>query len=78
VNTGISGFIDPLGRTSNLLDARTEGTSIDTLRLDSRVTLFTRVGQLFSWMCAAVTVLAVAASLFSHGAGRGVGGGRHS
>lgn len=57
VNTGISGFIDPLGRTFGLLPARTESTSIGTLMLDSRVTIFTRVGQLFSWICGGVTLL---------------------
>ena len=28
VNTGISGFIDPVGRTTGLLPARTDGTSV--------------------------------------------------
>jgi apolipoprotein N-acyltransferase len=63
VNTGISGFVDPLGRTSHMLAARTEGTSIDTLLLDSRVSIFSRVGQLFSWLCAGVTLLIMATSL---------------
>ena len=55
VNTGISGFIDPLGYTSGLLPARTEGTSTGELMLDSRVTFFTVWGQMFAWVCAAVT-----------------------
>jgi apolipoprotein N-acyltransferase len=67
VNTGISGFVDPLGRTSNLLDARTSGSSCTMLLLDSRVTVFTRVGQLFSKLCAAVTLLAVAGSFAARG-----------
>ncbi len=60
VNTGISGFIDPLGRTYGLLAPRTQGTSIGLLKLDSRVTGFTRAGQLFSWICAGVTLLSMA------------------
>jgi apolipoprotein N-acyltransferase len=67
VNTGISGFIDPLGRTSNLLEVRTEGTSISMLLLDPRVTIFTCVGQLFSRLCAGVTLSAVLASLIIRG-----------
>jgi apolipoprotein N-acyltransferase len=59
VNTGISGFIDPLGRTSGLLGARTEGTSTSGLMLDSRITFFTRWGQVFGWMCGVLTVLIV-------------------
>jgi apolipoprotein N-acyltransferase len=64
VNTGISGFIDPLGRTHDLLPARTQGAAVQSLMLDPRVTFFTRHGQLFAWLCAAVTVLIAAASLF--------------
>ncbi len=63
VNTGISGFIDPLGRTSGLLAARTAGTSVGPMRLDDRVTLFTRTGQLFARVCAGGTLLVIAASL---------------
>ena len=63
VNTGISGFIDPLGRTTELVPARTEGTSIGQLHLDGRVTVFTRTGQLFARACAGVTLAVIAASL---------------
>jgi apolipoprotein N-acyltransferase len=59
VNTGISGFIDPLGRTSGLLPARTQGSSTSVLMLDSRVTFFTVWGQVFAWICAGVTVIVV-------------------
>ncbi len=63
VNTGISGFIDPLGRTAGLLAARTEGTSVGRLQVDPRVTLFTRTGQRFARCCAALTALVLALSL---------------
>ncbi len=59
VNTGISGFIDPVGRTTGLLAARTEGTSVAVVQLDGRVTAFTRAGQLFARACAGTTVAVV-------------------
>jgi apolipoprotein N-acyltransferase len=59
VNTGISGFIDPLGRMSGLLPARADGVSIGVLQLCSRVTFFTAHGPVFSWLCAAVTGITV-------------------
>ncbi len=63
VNTGISGFIDPLGRADGLVPARTAGTSDRQLMLDDRVTLFTRTGQLFARCCAGLTVGVIAVSL---------------
>jgi apolipoprotein N-acyltransferase len=62
VNTGISGFIDPLGHAYGLLPARTEGTSIQQLQIDPRVTIFTRYGPIFSWICAGITVVLVVVS----------------
>ena len=66
VNTGISGFIDPLGRVTNTLPARTAGTAIDRLMLDSRVPLFTRTGNLFAKVCAAVTVVVLVLATVAH------------
>jgi apolipoprotein N-acyltransferase len=57
VNTGISGFVDSLGRTHDLIPAGQEGTSVATLDLDSRVTFYTRFGDLFAYACATVTFL---------------------
>ena len=65
VNTGVSGFIDPLGRTGKLVEPRTNGTSVDLLQLDGRVTLFTRTGQLFARCCAGVTVATAVASVLA-------------
>jgi apolipoprotein N-acyltransferase len=59
VNTGVSGFIDSLGRVSEVIPAGQEGTSIATLRLDDRVTFYTRFGDLFVYACIAVTILLV-------------------
>jgi apolipoprotein N-acyltransferase len=70
VNTGISGFIDPLGRTSGLLPARTDGPRAGQLQLDDRVTLFTRTGQLFARVCAGVTLAVIVASLGAWGVGK--------
>jgi apolipoprotein N-acyltransferase len=70
VNTGISGFIDPLGRSSGLLDPRAEGTSVGTLWLDSRVTFFTRHGQIFAWICAFVTICLMVVTLLRWAVGR--------
>jgi apolipoprotein N-acyltransferase len=57
VNTGISGFIDSCGRVSNLIPAGTEGSRVQTLQLDSRLTLYTRWGDVFALLCAAATLL---------------------
>ena len=57
VNTGVSGFIDSLGRVSATIPAGQEGSSIATLRLDDRVTFYTRFGDLFVYVCAGVTIL---------------------
>ena len=53
VNTGISGFIDSMGRTGGLVAAGTEGTTVAAPRIDSRLTLFTRYGNLFALACSA-------------------------
>ena len=57
VNTGISGFVDSLGRVSGRIPAGQEGTSVETLCLDDRVTFYTRFGDLFAYVCMAVTIL---------------------
>lgn len=59
VNTGISGFVDPLGRTSGLLAARTAAVSVGTLQLCSRITFFTQHGPVFSWLCGVVTAIVI-------------------
>ena len=63
VNTGISGFIDSFGRVQGLVPAGTEGTSVQRLQLDPRVTLYTRFGDVFAAVCAAVTVAIASASM---------------
>jgi apolipoprotein N-acyltransferase len=63
VNTGISGFVDSVGRVHGLVPAGVEGSSVQRLQLDSRVTLYTRFGDVFAAACAAVTILLTAASV---------------
>ena len=76
VNTGISGFIDPLGRPHDLLAVRTAGTSVGTVLLCDRVTFFTRYGAVFSLACVGVTVVAALLALMGWvlGHGRRAGG----
>lgn len=49
VNTGVSGFIDSVGRTHGLLPLGVEGTSTAQLMLDRRVTFYTRFGDVFAY-----------------------------
>jgi apolipoprotein N-acyltransferase len=57
VNTGISGFIDSVGRLRNLLPVRTEGVSVDQIMIDARLSFYTRYGDLFAFVCVGGTVL---------------------
>jgi apolipoprotein N-acyltransferase len=56
VNTGISGFIDSVGRVSGTVPAQMEGTSLATLMLDRRVSVFTRIGDVFALVCVGATL----------------------
>ena len=56
VNTGISGFVDSDGRTSDLVAAGTEGWSVKQLQLDDRTTVYSRVGDAFAEVCGIVTL----------------------
>lgn len=63
VNTGISGFIDSMGRPYDVIPPDQEGTSIGALRLDTRTTLYTRIGDAFAFTCAGVTALLALAGM---------------
>jgi apolipoprotein N-acyltransferase len=56
VNTGISGFIDSVGRVTDTVPAGTEGFAVAQVRLDPRLTFYTRYGDVFAWICIGVTV----------------------
>jgi apolipoprotein N-acyltransferase len=64
-NTGISAFVDSCGRVTQTIPAGAEGTAVQALRLDSRVPIYTRYGDVFAYSClvvsAAVTLLKLAA-----------------
>jgi apolipoprotein N-acyltransferase len=63
VNTGISGFVDSVGRTHGLIAAGIEGTSVQTLLLDRRSTVYTRWGDVFAGSCIVITLATAAAAL---------------
>jgi apolipoprotein N-acyltransferase len=60
VNTGISGFVDSTGHVSGLIDARTEGSSVHQLMLDSRTSFYTRFGDLFALGCLVISAILAA------------------
>jgi apolipoprotein N-acyltransferase len=70
VNTGISGFVDSMGRPSGLVAAQTEGTGWEQLQLDSRTTVYTRFGDVFAYLCAIVTGILLISGLAGWIAGR--------
>jgi len=55
VNTGISAFVDSCGRVIETIPPGIEGTSVATVTVDDRHTFFTRFGEMFSHVCAAIT-----------------------
>ena len=62
VNTGISGFVDSNGRLYNLVEenGRTRGVagiSSAHLQVDSRVSLYSRLGDWFALLCAAGSLI---------------------
>jgi apolipoprotein N-acyltransferase len=63
VNTGVSGFITSYGEVTQTVRVRTEGYAIDRVFLDPRYTLYTRVGDLFAWVCTLITGLLVVPAL---------------
>ncbi len=58
-NTGISGFIDPYGRAKNISDIFIEDFLTDNVVLRQRETFYTKYGDIFSYLCAIVTILFV-------------------
>jgi apolipoprotein N-acyltransferase len=53
VNTGVSGFIDSVGRTHDLIPVHTTGARAARLELDHRVAPYTHVGDAFAGVCLA-------------------------
>lgn len=59
VNTGISGFIDPIGRVGPTIAAGTEGFAVSRLVLDRRVAPYTRIGDVVPIACVVLSGAAV-------------------
>jgi apolipoprotein N-acyltransferase len=62
-NTGISGVIDPYGRVIVRSELFVPATLTAEVRLLEPWTLYARIGDVFAYACAALTVLALVASL---------------
>lgn len=56
-NTGISGFIDPVGRVLKASELNTPAALTQSLPLMTTVSLYTRIGDLFAWGCLLVTLI---------------------
>ena len=63
-NTGISGFVDPYGRVIEKSDIFTQAVLVADLRMLQTPTVYGRIGDLFAYICAALTL---AALVFSGG-----------
>lgn len=56
-NTGISGFIGPYGRVRKSSGIFTEDFLTDDVLLREKTTFYTRYGDIFSYLCAVITIL---------------------
>jgi apolipoprotein N-acyltransferase len=64
VNTGISGFIDPVGRVYDTIPVHTIGTKAARLELDTRVAPYTHIGDVFAGLCLAGSGAVVAGGVW--------------
>jgi apolipoprotein N-acyltransferase len=74
VNTGVSGFIDSVGRIHDTLAVHTTGTSTATLELDHRVAPYTHLGDAFALVCLGATGVMVVVGAWNGLKKRGDGG----
>jgi apolipoprotein N-acyltransferase len=56
-NTGITGFIDPLGKILKQGGIFTEEAMSGTIRLMKKKTFYTLHGDVFAWLCSGLSVL---------------------
>jgi apolipoprotein N-acyltransferase len=56
VNTGVSGYIDSVGRVHDTVPANTTGVRVARLGLDARVAPYTHLGDAFAFTCIAAAV----------------------
>jgi apolipoprotein N-acyltransferase len=74
VNTGISGFIDSVGRVHDTIPVHTTGTSTSRLELDHRVAPYTHLGNVFALVCLLATGATVVGGVWNGMKRRGNGG----
>jgi apolipoprotein N-acyltransferase len=65
-NTGITGLIDPRGKILKEGRIFTEEAISGTIRLSSQKTFYTLYGDIFAWMCSALSLLFIAYALFQN------------
>jgi apolipoprotein N-acyltransferase len=65
VNTGISGFIDSVGRTYDLIPTNQAGARTARLGVDRRITFYTRFGDLFAGACVLVSAALLALAIWN-------------
>jgi apolipoprotein N-acyltransferase len=58
-NTGISGFIDPVGRVTDSTQLFTEAALTKNVAFLTTITFYTRYGELFARLCLAITFFAI-------------------
>jgi apolipoprotein N-acyltransferase len=63
-NTGISGFIDPKGKILKQGEIFKQEAINGTIRLMRERTFYTEYGDVFAWICSAVSILLVGYALF--------------
>ena len=56
-NTGISAIVDPLGRVTNVIPAFKKGLLDGTVYPENQRSIYVIIGDLFAWLCIAITVL---------------------
>jgi apolipoprotein N-acyltransferase len=64
VNTGVSGFIDPVGRVYDTIPVHTTGVKASALTLDRRVAPYTHLGDVFAAVCLTVWGVTAAAGVW--------------
>ncbi|MCP4371476.1 MAG: apolipoprotein N-acyltransferase, partial [Deltaproteobacteria bacterium] len=62
-NTGISGFIDPVGRVIDSTDLFEDAVRTQTVPLINEISFYTRFGDLFAICCLAVMAMIISANL---------------
>lgn len=63
-NTGISGFIDPGGRIINESKIFVETSMTESVPLGKDKSIYTRVGDIFAWLCMAGSLLMIVIRIF--------------